>query len=473
MAEDNNFNQTLQAALTAKQEWYNTVQLQELLSQYRLLHTCVRNIYDFLVKKSLIVPDPYRLDKKISDIVIPETEAFAENEIPQVLGSRFSEYETMLDFICTYYRFSIENMTLGSIKKLLEFDKVFCWDNLIINNAQMNTRALANVLASAKNNAPAAIISMMNDSCEKCASSIIAIDKSLNELALFQKELYKGEIRKGIFEHPDFKMQEAMANVEAEMAEIKRLYPKVIGKRFPFYTSLINEIIAEDQDANKEKLRADVLKRLEITTGVKKVAKKKAPDAKELLLATVFALGALAPTLTQLQAKVVDNFNLYFEKKKSFFNTLSAMLKKAFKIQEKERVCNVPITDSKTGTSRTHKIEVTAFLEDMIRKEKIYGAIATKGAEYNKIASSTEDAILAFVNKQISESQNLFTMLNGLDNMFKNDMEPMKRSKVKGVQIELSAMRNTIVNVNKKRGEYLSVKEEAEQMKKLGITENG
>ena len=99
--EEEKFRQELQAALSKKQEWYNSECLQELLSQYRLMHSCVKNLYECFVKKSLIVPDPYRLDKKISQIVVPESTPFAESDISNVFGERFSNYETMLDFICT------------------------------------------------------------------------------------------------------------------------------------------------------------------------------------------------------------------------------------------------------------------------------------------------------------------------------------------------------------------------------------
>jgi hypothetical protein len=37
------------------------------------------------------------------------------------------------------------------------------------------------------------------------------------------------------------------------------------------------------------------------------------------------------------------------------------------------------------------------------------------------------------------------------------------------MKIDLDALRNTIINVNKKRGEYISTREENEQLKKLGI----
>ena len=48
----------------------------------------------------------------------------------------------------------------------------------------------------------------------------------------------------------------------------------------------------------------------------------------------------------------------------------------------------------------------------------------------------------------------------------------MQKPKIKGMQIELSALRNTIIAINKKRGDYISLKEEEEQMKKLGMAKN-
>lgn len=243
--EVDNFVNELQTALNKKQEWYNSVRLQEMLMQYRLMYTCVKNLFENFVKKSLIVPDPYRLDKKISGIVVPETSEFAESEIAKVFGERFSNYETMLDFICTYFRFSMENFTIQKVKQLLDLNKVFEWDNLSSNSTRMNTRALAMVVSNAKKGAPNVVQSMINDSLDKCAQSTGEINKILTELSVFLRELYKGGLRRDLFDHPDFDKAKAAESSEAELAEIKRLYTKVTGKK-NFYTDLVNEIIEED-----------------------------------------------------------------------------------------------------------------------------------------------------------------------------------------------------------------------------------
>ena len=107
--------------------------------------------------------------------------------------------------------------------------------------------------------------------------------------------------------------------------------------------------------------------------------------------------------------------------------------------------------------------------EKVEKKIKTYNIIATRNSEYSKIVSSTEDVILTFLNKQISDIQSLFSTLNALDLYFKSSIEGPNKLKVKGMKIDLDALRNTIINVNKKRGEYISTREENEQLKKLGI----
>lgn len=468
MEVDVNFLAQLEQALSQKQEWFNNERLQQMLEQYRLLYTCVRNLNELLTKKSLVTPDPYKLDRRISDIVVPETTPFPETDIPAVLGARFSEYETMLDFICTYFRFSVENITISKIKSLLDLNKVFDWSALSANSGKANTRALAMVLNQARVNSPAVVISTMTDSIEKCGKATAEIEKCLAELAAFQKELYKGRLRKDIFEHPEFDKAKAFSAPEEEFAEIKRLHAKVFGKK-PFYNDLVNEIVKEDQGPNKEQIREKLLQSLSFKQ--KEVAKEKTgPDPKELLIQTVVALAGFTPVLAQIESKLTEDFNLLFVEKKGFLKKLKEAFRKAFGIKPKERICVIPVTDPKTGAKSSKKINVAEFLLDIDKKKKIYGSFVPGSAELQKIQSASEESVLSFLNHQISENQTIFSLVNALDDYFKANVEILLKPKLKGLKIDLSSYRNIIIAVNKKRGEYVALKEEIEQMKKLGIT---
>lgn len=468
MEVDSNFSLQLEQALSAKQAWFNAERLQYMLEQYRLHYTCVKNVNELLTKKSLVTPDPYKLDRRISDIVVPESTPFPESDIAAVLGARLSEYETMLDFICTYFRFSVDFISIGKIKNLMELGKVFDWTNLSPNSSKMNSRALATVLNQARVNTPGVVVSTLTDSIEKAGKSITEIEKILGELASFQKELYKGRLRKDIFEHPDFDKAKAFSSPEEEFNEIKRLHAKVVGKK-PFYNDLVNEIIKEDQAPNKDALREKLLQSLSIKQ--KEVKKEKTgPDPKELLTQTIISLSGFAPVLGQIQVKLTDNFELLFAEKKNFLGKIKQALRKAFGIRSKERICNVPVVDPKTGAKSLRKINVNEFLIDIDKKVKIYTNFVPGSNELQKIQSASEESILSFLNHQISENQTIFSSVNALDDYFKTNVESLLRPKVKGLKIDLSSYRNIIIAVNKKRGEYVSLKEEIEQMKKLGIT---
>lgn len=471
MEESGNFETELQNALAQKAAWYNGEQLPQILSDYRMLHAIVKNLFELLTKKSLIIPDQYRLDKRISDIFLPDTKPFPESEIATELGLRFSDYELMLDFICTYFRFSTDNLTLPKLKKLVEFNGVFDWENLSPNSAKVNTKALAIVLGNVKSGGQAVLVSMISDAIQKSAEATKRLNAAMAELVAFQKEMYKGQIRKSVIGNPGFN-KESLSNSDAEFAEIKKLFPKLMGQT-PLYTDLVGELVKEDQAADKDKLRAAIFQRLQIKVAPKKEEiKKKGPDTKAMLLESVMAVGGLAPTIQTLYSKLEEDFKILFSRKKGFFSALAAAFKKAFKLKEKEQIVNVVIKDAKSETSRTEQIKVNDFMAQLGQKAKIYNGIANRGAEFSKILGATEESILNFVTKQLSEAKSLFSAINALDIHFKKEVEIINRPKLKGLQIELSALRNSIVAINKKRGEYLSVKEEQQQMQNLGMANN-
>ena len=473
MMEDSNFLHELQVAINKKTDWFNTTRLQDLVAQYRLKYTCIHNLYDMMVKKNVIIPDPYRLDKKISKIVIPPRDGFSDSDMPKVFGERFSEYEMMLDYITTYMRFTVDTLTIVNVKKLVEFNHFLDWKNLSVNSSDANTHSFALCITTIKNGAPSVIQSMITDSVSKVSSAAEEIEKILKEYSVFQKELYKTSIRANLFSHPDFNKEKAFSSAENEMAEIKRLYPKVFGKQ-PFYSDLITEIIDEEFGSDASKRREKVLEKLQIKdiNASSNEKKKRVVNSKDMIMLAVQSIGGIAPSLAQIHQKVEENFTLLFTQKQSFFSKLIASLKKSFKIKDKPKICNIPIKDARTGREHYQKIDVSEFLLDLVKKVHILNGIATRQTEYSKIEHSSEEAILSFVNKQISQMQSLFSILNALDGYFKNNVENSLRPKVRGMQIELSSMRNSIVNANKKRGEYASFKEENEQMKKLGIEED-
>ena len=80
-----------------------------------------------------------------------------------------------------------------------------------------------------------------------------------------------------------------------------------------------------------------------------------------------------------------------------------------------------------------------------------------------------EKTILDYVQRQLSECHSMQTTLGGLDEFFKASVTLLNRSKVKGIQIELTTVKNTLIKINQRKAEYTSYMAEQAQMQKLGI----
>ena len=470
MENGNNFTETLIQALDAKAQWYDGDELPRVLENYRLLHTCVKVIFDFLVKKALITPDPYKLDKKISDIKAPDSEQFVENERSVIMGQRFSDYESTLDFLCNYYKFSVSQLTLGNVKKLVDLNNAITWNSFSANSNKINTRVLATLVFSARQNSDALTASMVNDNLSKASQTLTNINSALKEYSDFQKEWYKGQVRRQVLASPNYDANKALSEPAAEMQQIKKNFAAGMGK-VPFYNELIEEIIQEDQSAKKDELQQKLLAKLSVQSKNDKKKEKKI-DTKALIMSSLQVLGATPPQIGTIAQKIQENHDLLESEHNSFMDKLKRSLKKAFGIEEKPLFYNIAIVDQTTGAKRIEKLGYQTFMTELATKARRYASVAQANSPgYKKIASLPEEKIAEFVAAQITDCNRLMVVLGALDDFFKGAANPMNKSKVKGLKIDIATFKNSVVKANQLRVEYTSYIEEEAQMKRLGITE--
>ncbi len=467
MSEDLEFFQKLKDAIKTKKDFFNSSELPKMLESYRLLHTCVRNLYDILVKRSLITPDPYKLESKISDITIPDESPFIESERALIIGSRFSDYESMLDFICTYVKFSTDGITIPRIKKLVDLNNSFQWNNMTMNNSRTNTRGLALLIQEAKENAPKLQTSLINDSVSKSSQSVDLINATLKELMTFQREAYKFQIRTDILQSPKFNKEKATTQAE-EIAEIKKIFPSIMGKT-SYYGELIQEIAAEDLAPNKQKIQEETLYKLQIKQKENK-EKQNSVDYKGILLNCLHTLSNLGELYSAIIEKLSANVNILEKQKNSFFKKLKKALRAAFKIPEPPLIYELTITDQKKGTKSRRNVDINVFSANIERKANFFISLSDKrGPEFTKAKLLSEQKILEYLNKSITENQEILVLLDALDEFFKQQVNPHDRSKIKGLKIDLISIKNILIKAVQQRSEYVSYIEEQEQMQKLGI----
>lgn len=468
MSESLEFLSKLKNALKEKGDFLNSTELPKMLESYRLLHICVRNLYEILVKRSLITPDPYKLETKISDISVPDESPFLENERSLVIGSRLSDYESMLDFICTYIKFSTDGITIPRIKKLLELNNSFQWNNMTPNCPNANTRGLAVLIQEARKGTQQLQSSLISDSVAKSAKTIEEINLILKELMAFQRESYKIKIRHDIFEHPKYDKAKASSSVPDEIAEIKKVFPSVMGKT-PYYSELIQEIASEDLSPNRTKLQEATLLKLQIKQKEKKETKNTV-DYKRLLLNCLQTLSNLGELYEFIEEKLTANINIFEKQKNTFFKKIKKALRSLFNLSEPPLIYNVTITDPKKGTQTHRSIDINVFITNIQHKSNLFNALSNRGSvEFNKAKNLSEEKLLEYLNKSISENQEILVLLDACDEFFKQQVTPRDRSKIKGLKIDLISVKNIIIKAVQQRSEYVAYIEEQEQMARLGI----
>lgn len=466
---EKNFSEQLIAAIDKKTDWFNSRELQNVLEQYRLMHTCEKTLYEFLLKKSLITPDPYKNDKKISDIVPPENAPFTDNERSMIIGMRLSDYDSTLDFLCNYYKFSVSNLQISNIKKLIDLNNAIQWNSFSVNSTNINTRTIATLLFNAKQGADALTVNMINDSVSKAGKAVLAINKSLKALTEFQREVYKGNIRKNVMSHPSFSAEKAASSPDDEKVQIKKLFQTTMGKT-PYYNELIDEIIDEDHSPDKANLQKALLKKLEVENSSDQDSEEKI-DTKSILLVALRVFGAMPGQISQAKEKIIENHEILESEHNTFFEKLKKALRKAFNIEEKPVFYQISITDQATDTVRHEKIDYQQFVRDLELRSRRYASAGIRKAPlYEKISQQSEEKILEYVNQQILECNKMLKILNGLDEFFKSAPLPQNRSKIKGLKMEITALKNSIVKANQRRSEYTAYIEEEAQLRKLGIT---
>lgn len=469
MDEIESFSKKVISAVEQKTKSFDEVILPQILEKYRLLHTSVKNLYDILSEKNLIKDDPYKLDKKISDIVPPEGSEYMESERSVVIGARLSDYESILDFICTYYKFSVGSLTINQIKKFFDFNNSFLWSSLSQNSPKPNTRGLAALITEARQGANSITNSMLNDVVTRSGKDVGEINTCLKELTDFQKEVYKAKIRKDIFDHPKFDKKKASNSLMEESQEIKKLFPAILGDQ-PFYPALIDEILKEDHAPNKATLQKVLLAKLE-TQDKKEEKTEEKIDTREMLMNAVHCLSSFAPQYETVVTKLNNNFEILEKEHNTILDKFMAVWRKAFGLKTPEVVYMITLIDPKTQVATKEKLAFHQFVQDLQKKISYYNSFALrKSPGYIKLENTDTDNLIEFLNKQIAAAQKTYTLLTGLDNYFKQTILPENKGMIKGLMMELTAIKNVIVKTNQERAEYLSYVEEQEQLKRLGIT---
>ncbi len=457
----------LEETLQQKREQIEKLNNPELKDNFKLFHTSFQNLYTTLLRKSFIQEDPYKYEHKISEVTIPPSGPVTESDKINVISQRLSLFNSQLDFLNNYYQFSIEFLNLSRIKKLVSLIKYILWNNLSESSTNTNTHIVAEFFEKLKQGDDTLSSGLITDAqgqMEKCSKEIL---NHLKELTVFHRESYKLLLRKELFSKINLKSEDVISRKEDVLQLVKRKFAQEFTKK-PFYPELVKEILDEDFAQDSIQLRNKTLARLKVKK--EKPKQQKEISYKDILLNSIRLLAASGAHLNSAIGKLNQSSLLLEETKKKHSNFLKQILEKLLKTDKQEQLYDIDFFDEKTSSNRSVKINFKTLSNKIQKKARFIGALQNKmNPAYRELENSEESRIFSLLTKNLNDIQEMLYQFPALDIFFKTELPQETRKKVRDIQIEIDAIKTCLIKARQKRHEYVSRKEEIEQMKKLGI----
>ena len=449
--------EVLSQVLLAKKDWLEKVEIPRLKEELRLFQISFSVLYGVFIKKKLISEDPYKQESKITELEVPDSGPLNEARRRDQISVRLASFDSQLDFLVNFYQFSAEYLNLGRIRKIAGLIRYIDWVNLTPDSKSPNTKVVAEITLNSKtgDQITLSVIGEALTKLSKCTASVMGI---LRELTVYHRENYKLAVRGAIKGTPA---------AEATVPNIKKKIASVASGA-PLYQEFIEEVIAEDYSADGRSLKEAVLKSLRVAEGKSKSAKPKV-DYKAILIDGIRSVGMSTSVLTEIVSKIDENEATLISEKKSFWTKLKQLIRTMLNSEPEAVIYELVFTDPVKSTQTREFLNLHQFRADLDRKIKIFSGMSGQGPLLTKLKGMPEDQILGYLERAIRDIQNFYRILVALDDYFKTTAKE-SRNRIKGIKPELSTVKNCIVKANQIQHEYSAAKEEAEQLKRLGVS---
>lgn len=471
MSESEGFQARLEAALEAKRRFLDENTLPRLKESLRVFQSLFENLYNILLRKALIQEDPYKYEQKISEIEVPPTGDILELEKGEKLSQRLSAFHVQLEFLNTYYQFSVDFIDLQRIRRIIGLVRYINWAHVSETSPDATTAVFAEALGKIRpgsDNISTGIVSSSLAQMQSVSRTILA---RLKEILGFQRQSYKLTLRRRLFPS----LRQTLAKLYAVSADKAYERLKIVFsatmKGQPFYRDLVTELLEEEFSEDAPKLRQQCLTGLKIIEEKSAEVRKK-PDYRVILMEAIRMILPAGGHLRYALRKVVTNQEMLEKSRRGLGGKFRSWLQKTLRNREQSRTVEIRYFDSRTSTTQTESIDFQKFVEGVRRKSSLFdGLNQPDSASFARLSEASEQQIDTFLKKNIGELQLLHRRLQGLNDLFRQEASTEQKEQLKGIKIELSGLKNCFVRANRRRYEYVALKEQEVRLQQLGVAE--
>ncbi len=459
------FAEQLDAALGKQKDYLEDKVLPRLRERLSTYQGLFESIYSILLRKSLIQEDPYPNDRKSAEISPPPSDEFLDTERSEKMSQRLAEFRTQLELLNISSPLGLEYLTLKRLKSIRKLVGWIGWAQLSESAPDPNTAALSFLLGRVRLGSDSMSIGILSTAAKQLEPTTQGILDLLEELTRYQRERYKLDLRRKILARMPALNP---ASQEEAVGTVRRQFTQLAPGE-TIFTDLLGETLAEEFFDPSGARRAEVLQSLAIPEA-RVERKRTAPAYRETLLEGVRVIAHTGRPLADALKKLIDNHQVLESRRRGLFSRLRRWLKRLGRHGADRPVYEIRHVDPATSTGRLEPVDFQAFQQDVLKKIRLFEALNDPaGAAWQKLKTAAEGPLHEFLSRNLGELQDIRQKMEGLGTLFRSEVRGADLEKLKGTRIELTILKNHQLQANRKRHEYMSLHEEQEQLKRLGM----
>lgn len=438
-----------------------------LKEQFQLFQANYRAFFELLLQRGLIKPDPYKNERHLSDIRLPDEPPQNEMDMQDQLPILLSEYDNILDFLISYTPLDSGNLSLKKIKTLSGIIKYIDWPKINPNNTHLLPRALGELVEKIKGGNDQLSAQNVQSIQNRMDTQARELMKALKAMTDFKREEYKlALINKIVLNNPAF--QSAMGKDDF-LRLVKSSFPKAMEGE-PFYPELVQELYSELYEMTPESYRNQALERFKVDETRKKHEATTKFNLKEILFDGMKNLGTSSRHLDEAIAKLQESNEMLKTRPKTLLEKFKYWIISLSQPKQKDETFEIELIDMYTSAKKIEKIQFNSYCNLVQRKARYLASFLVKtSATWVKLETAKEEELYDLLGRNVAELKTFHDTLDAIDTYFKTEAPPAERNKLKGIKVELGNIKNSIALVNQKMHEYIARKDEMEQLKKLGM----
>ena len=207
-----------------------------------------------------------------------------------------------------------------------------------------------------------------------------------------------------------------------------------------FFPSWLMNWWRKSSPPQRNKLKQELINSLRIKE--KKKTSRKEVSHKPLLMEAARILSGASIHMEKAIAKLNESQQLLDQRRLSLGERFRRWVMNAIQKKSEKHVYMVEFFDEKTGATRMVRIDYDAFADNVRKRARILNMLASKGSSaYMRLEGSDEEKVYEYVSNIVDELHKILTTLPALDTYFKTEAPRELRTTIRGIKIEISAIK--------------------------------